>query len=70
MDWTQDHKLSSRGRFSIILRILIGIFQKQIFHSMIMSNLALLDMLKIALNITNYINLQDSIGFVLSSEFL
>ena len=45
MEWTQDHKHSARGRFSTILRIFEGIFQKKIFHSMIMSNLALLDML-------------------------
>ena len=46
MEWTQDHKHSARGRFSTILRFFEGIFQKKIFHSMIMSNLALLDMLK------------------------
>ena len=46
IEWTQDHKPSARGRFSTILRIFEGIFQKKIFHSMIMSNLALLDMLK------------------------
>ena len=45
MEWTQDHKHSARGRFSTILRIFEGIFQKKFFHSMIMSNLALLDML-------------------------
>ena len=49
MEWTQDHKHSARGRFSTILRIFEGIFQKKIFHSMIMSNLALLDMLKTSL---------------------
>ena len=47
MEWTQDHKHSARGRFSTILRIFEGIFQKKNFHSMIMSNLALLDMLSI-----------------------
>ena len=45
MEWTKDHKPSARGRFSTILRIFEGIFQKKNFHSMIMSNLALLDML-------------------------
>ena len=45
MEWSQDHKHSARGRFSTILKIFEGIFQKKIFHSMIMSNLALLDML-------------------------
>ena len=46
MEWTQDHKHSARGRLSTILRIFEGIFQKKNFHSMIMSNLALLDMLR------------------------
>ena len=46
MEWSQDHKHSARGRFSTILKIFEGIFQKKNFHSMIMSNLALLDMLK------------------------
>ena len=50
MEWTQDHKHSARGRFSTILRIFEGIFQKKIFHSMIMSNLALLDMLRVIVN--------------------
>ena len=65
MEWTQDHKHSARGRFSTILRIFEGIFQKKNFHSMIMSNLALLDMLK---NIDFGLNFIVSLG--LTSNFL
>ena len=50
MEWTQDHKHSARGRLSTILRIFEEIFQKKNFHSMIMSNLALLDMLSSSLS--------------------
>ena len=56
MERTQDHKPSARGRFSTILRIFEGIFQKKILHSMTMYNLALLDMLKSTE--TNYTSLE------------